>query len=166
MNQNLTHRPIITAGLLLGAGMGGFVDGIVLHQILQWHNLLSARLPPDTLVNAKINMFWDGVFHAGVWMLTAVGLLNLWRAGNRADVAWSGRTFGGALLAGWGVFNLVEGLIDHQILGLHHVHEYTAQKGVFDGAFLAFGALLLLVGWSLIRSGGRDLIARGGHNSA
>jgi uncharacterized membrane protein len=27
--------------LLLGIGLGGFFDGIVLHQILQWHHMLS-----------------------------------------------------------------------------------------------------------------------------
>ena len=26
-------------GILLGIGPGGFVDGIVLHQILQWHHM-------------------------------------------------------------------------------------------------------------------------------
>jgi uncharacterized membrane protein len=28
-------------GLLLGIGLGGFVDGIVAHQILQWHHMLT-----------------------------------------------------------------------------------------------------------------------------
>jgi hypothetical protein len=45
---------------------GGFVDGIVFHQVLQWHNMRSARLPPDNLLDTKIKMFWDGLFHAGV----------------------------------------------------------------------------------------------------
>lgn len=26
------------AGILFGLGLGGFFDGIVLHQILQWHH--------------------------------------------------------------------------------------------------------------------------------
>jgi len=30
-----------SAGILLGIGLGGFVDGIVLHQILQWHHMLT-----------------------------------------------------------------------------------------------------------------------------
>ena len=29
-------------GLLLGVGLGGFVDGIVFHQVLQWHHVLTA----------------------------------------------------------------------------------------------------------------------------
>lgn len=61
----------------MGAGLGGFADGIALHQILQWHNMLSGWRPPNTLVDAKVNMTWDGIFHAGVWMLTCVGLAML-----------------------------------------------------------------------------------------
>ena len=149
----LTRTPLIAAGLLLGAGLGGFVDGIVLHQILQWHNMLSNQLPPDTLVAAKINMYWDGVFHAAVWVLTIVGLGLLWAATGRSDVPHSGRTLLGALLLGWGLFNVVEGIIDHQLLGLHHVYEFTANKLPADLAFLGFGGLLLLGGWGLLRAG-------------
>lgn len=151
------HRsPLIAAGLLLGAGMGGFVDGIVLHQILQWHNMLSGKLPPDTLVNAKVNMYWDGVFHAAVWVMTALGLRLLWAVGARADVPWSGRTFAGAWVLGWGLFNLIEGLIDHQLLGLHHVREYAADKLPWDLAFLALGLLQIIGGWALVRTGRAD----------
>lgn len=160
--------PLIAAGLLIGAGMGGFVDGIVFHQILQWHNMLSARILPNTLVDAKVNMTWDGLFHAGVWLMTALGLLMLWRAGARADVPWSGRTFGGALLAGWGLFNLVEGVIDHHLLRLHHVFEYAADPRPYDYAFLAAGAALLLAGWALMRAGRNDRgrVDSAGHDAA
>lgn len=149
----LTRTPLIAAGLLLGAGLGGFVDGIVLHQILQWHNMLSSKLPPDTLVRAKVNMYWDGVFHAAVWAVTVVGLGLLWKATGRADVPRSGRTLWGALLLGWSLFNLVEGLIDHHLLGLHHVHEYAANKLPWDLGFLGFSVGLLGLGWVLLRSG-------------
>jgi uncharacterized membrane protein len=150
------YGPLVAAGVLMGAGLGGLVDGIALHQIAQWHNMLSARVPVTDLVSAKENMLWDGVFHAGVWALTAAGLAVLWRAGARADVPWSGRTFVGALLAGWGLFNLVEGVIDHQVLGLHHVNEYSADQLAWDLAFLIFGAALVAVGWVLVRAGVRD----------
>lgn len=143
--------PLLAAGLVLGAGLGGFVDGIALHQIAQWHQMLSARLPPDTLVAAKTNMFWDGVFHAGVWLLTVGGLAMLWRATGRADVPRSGRALVGAMLAGWGLFNLVEGTINHQILGLHHVHEYAANRAAWDLGFLALGVALLVGGAWLAR---------------
>ena len=156
-NVSATRRtPLVAAGILLGAGLGGFVDGIVLHQILQWHNMLSGQLPPDTLVRAKVNMYWDGLFHAAVWVLTAVGLALLWAATGRADVPHSGRTLVGGLLLGWGLFNVIEGIIDHEILGLHHVYEYTPNHLPADLGFLAFGLLLLLAGWALVRAGHRD----------
>lgn len=158
-----THRgPRISAGVLMGAGLGGFVDGIVFHQILQWHNMLSARIPPDDLVNAKVNMFWDGLFHAAVWVMTVIGLAILWRAGGRRDVPWSGLTFFGSLVVGWGLFNLIEGVIDHLLLGIHHVNEYVADKLPYDLAFVASGVVFLLSGWALIRAGRKDGLARGG----
>jgi uncharacterized membrane protein len=148
-----THRgPIISSGILLGTGLGGFVDGIVLHQILQWHNMLSALRPPDDLVAMKYNMLWDGLFHAFTWLITVAGLARLWRAGMRADVPWSTATFVGALFLGWGLFNLVEGVIDHQILGIHHVRPGAGQLG-WDLAFLASAVLMIVGGYVGIQRG-------------
>jgi uncharacterized membrane protein len=144
--------PITGAGLLLGVGLGGFVDGILLHQILQWHNMLSSRIPPITLVAMKYNMIWDGLFHAVTWTMTAIGIALLFRAGRRADAAWSGRVLFGAILGGWGLFNLVEGAIDHEILGIHHVHPGAGQLA-WDVGFLASGVVLMALGALLARSG-------------
>jgi uncharacterized membrane protein len=144
----VTRRPLVAAGLLIGAGLGGFVDGILFHQILQLHGMLSARLPMHILANAKINMFWDGLFHVLTWLSTAFGIALLWRAARRQEVPWSGRTFVGALLGGWGVFNFVEGLIDHHLLGIHHVVESLGLSG-YDYAFLASGVVLMAVGYML-----------------
>ena len=36
-------RMMTLPGLLLGIGLGGFVDGILLHQILQWHHMLTSE---------------------------------------------------------------------------------------------------------------------------
>lgn len=153
--------PLLGAGALLGVGFGGFVDGILLHQILQAHNMLSARYPPTTLVNSDINMFLDGLFHAFCWMTALLGVALLWRAVLREDVPRSSRTFAGAMVFGWGLFNLVEGVIDHHILQVHHVVERLGAS-VWDYAFLCVGgvALIVLGGW-LIRSGrGDDTINR------
>src|SRR3954447_9273234 len=65
---------IVSAGILLGTGLGGFVDGILLHQILQWHNMLSSVRPPVDLVNMKYNMVWDGIFHAFTWSMVVLGV--------------------------------------------------------------------------------------------
>ena len=48
-------RNVSKAGILLGIGLGGFVDGIALHQIAQWHNMGSAILPPTTMDAMKIS---------------------------------------------------------------------------------------------------------------
>ena len=161
MADERRRSPLIAAGVLMGAGLGGFVDGITFHQILQWHNMLSAKIPPNDLVSAKINMYWDGLFHAAVWTLTVMGLFLLWRAGQRRDVPWSGRTFLGALSLGWGLFNVVEGTLDHQLLGIHHVFEYTSNKLPWDISYLVFGAVMLFVGSILIRIGNGDVEPRG-----
>lgn len=102
-----THSPVITAGIFLGLGLGGFVDGILLHQIFQWHHMLSSVRPTTTVPEMEINMVWDGLFDALDWLLTVIGLVLLWRAGKRHDVPWSSSTFFGSILAGWGIFNLV-----------------------------------------------------------
>lgn len=155
-----THRgPIISAGIMLGTGMGGFVDGIVLHQILQWHNMLSSVRPPVDLISMKYNMVWDGLFHAFTWLMTAAGLARLWCAGMRADVPWSTRTLVGAMVLGWGLFNAIEGIIDHQLLGIHHVHPGEGQLA-WDLAFIASGLLMIAGGWLSIRAGRTDTAAR------
>ncbi len=140
--------PLLSAGVVLGAGLGGFVDGIALHQILQWHNMLSSWIPPTDLVAMKVNMLWDGLFHAATWLATACGVALLWRALRRPDVAASGRTLVGGLAIGWGLFNAVEGLVDHQILGLHHVHPGEHQLA-WDLGFIASGLALVAVGAAL-----------------
>lgn len=153
MIMHQQHRgAIIAPGVLLGIGLGGFADGIVLHQILQWHNMLSSTVPPVDLVSMKTNMLWDGLFHAFTWLMTVLGLALLWRARGGLDRAGNTHVFGGSLLLGWGLFNLVEGVIDHQILGLHHVHPGRDQLA-WDLGFLAFGAFLTFTGWRLITAG-------------
>jgi uncharacterized membrane protein len=140
---------------VLGLGLGGFIDGIVLHQILQWHHMLTGDNggePMDTVAGLETNTLVDGLFHMATWILVAVAtvlLLNAWRRGELAP-PW--RTHVGLLLAGWGVFNLVEGLIDHQLLGIHHVRDDLGAPLGWDLGFLAFGALLVVGGWVLART--------------
>lgn len=69
---------ILTAGSVIGFGLGGFVDEIVLHQIMQWHNMGSAILPPTTMDAMMQNMRWDGVFDAATWLVTFGGVWMLW----------------------------------------------------------------------------------------
>jgi uncharacterized membrane protein len=141
-------------GLLLGVGLGGFVDGIVLHQILQWHHMLTSEgsHPETTVAGLETNTLWDGLFHAATWVAVAVGLWMLWRRTGERRAAMGGRLLVGWMLAGWGLFNLVEGIVDHHILSIHHVREGSSEL-VWDLGFLALGGLLVLVGFALARPG-------------
>ncbi len=137
-----------TAGILLGIGFGGFVDGIVLHQILQWHHMLTSEgsYPATTVAGLETNTLADGLFHAAAWVLALAGVWKL----NRAPERGTWRQLIGLMLVGWGLFNLVEGLIDHQLLGIHHVRAGEHELA-YDLAFLALGALLVAGGLSLAR---------------
>jgi uncharacterized membrane protein len=150
MASEASYGPLVAAGTALGIGLGGFVDGILFHQLLQVHNMLSAVRPPNTLVNAEINMFWDGLFHALTWTVTAAGVALLWRAVKRPRAPLSTRVFVGSLILGWGLFNFVEGIIDHHILGIHHVVERPDHLP-YDLAFLLSGVVFIAIGALLIR---------------
>jgi uncharacterized membrane protein len=147
-------RPLTRAGICVGVGLGGFVDGIVFHQILQIHSMLTGRLPADSLVNVEINMFWDGLFHVFTWVMTVIGLVLLFRARLVPEMLWSGKVFVGSCFFGWGLFNVVEGLMNHHVLHLHHVVEQRGES-IFDVAFLLFGVLFMLVGGCSIRTARR-----------
>ena len=91
------RRRFVIAGILLGLGLGGFVDGIVLHQILQWHHMLTdygdPSFPVTTVPSLEDNTLWDGLFHVSTWLFVAVGLFVLLGAlppgTGRRGAAWS-----------------------------------------------------------------------------
>jgi len=101
----------------------------------------SALVPPTTLEALQQNMRWDGFFHAAVWVVTLVGvywLLNAARGGAPLPVP---RRLLGLPVLGWGLFNLVEGIIDHHLLDLHHVRDLPAHVPLYDWLFLGIGGL-------------------------
>lgn len=147
----LRYRSLIMAGIVLGLGQGGFFDGIVFHQLLQWHHMFSSLRSDMTVAGLELNTLGDGLFHLLDWILTLTGIFLLWRAGKQQDVSWSGQVFGGALLIGAGLFNLTEGIIDHHLLGIHHLRPGPNQL-LWDLGFLAVGALLAGIGLRLIQT--------------
>ncbi len=153
--QASSRRRLNVAGVVLGLGLGGFFDGIVIHQLLQWHHMLtSAGYPPNSVDNLQINTFWDGLFHSLTWVLTVAGVFLLWRAYRAGERPGSLASFVGLLLIGWGAFNLVEGLLNHYLLGIHHVRDDIPDglgRQLWDLGFLLWGAAMALVGWWLVR---------------
>ena len=146
-------KPLSTSpGIVLGLGLGGFADGIALHQIAQWHNMGSAKVPPITMEAMKQNMAWDGWFHVVTLVITIVGVYLLLGHARRGRQLPDRRSFTGQILLGWGAFNLVEGMIDHHLLEIHHVRDLPAHVPLYDWLFLGIGGLgLLLIGWWLSR---------------
>lgn len=155
--ETLASVPLTSATVVLGMGVGGFIDGIALHQILQWHEMLSNKLPPDTLMNKSVNMFWDGIFRAFTLITTTVGIWLFWKLLHKPDINKSGYLLSGGMLMGWGLFNLVEGIIDHHILSIHNVREVSPNQTLWNYGFLVFGILLLIAGWLLADKGRKSL---------
>jgi uncharacterized membrane protein len=139
---------------LHGVALGGFIDGIVFHQILQWHHILTGKdqYPMTTVPGLEDNTLADGLFHSFTWLVLVVAMLLTVRAWQRRELAPPWRMHFGMLLVGWGVFNVVEGLVDHQILGIHHVRDDLGGPLGWDLGFLAFGAALVVTGLALARS--------------
>lgn len=147
----------LSAGVCFGLGLGGFFDGIVLHQLLQWHHMLSSWYPINSMANLELNTRWDGIFHSVTYLFVFAGLVILWRRAHEKHLDWSSKLIIGTLLLGWGVFNVVEGIIDHEILGIHHVNELAPkdERIFWDMGFLAWGLAMILLGWWLVRLGRR-----------
>ena len=122
--------------------------------------LTSAKYPAGSVPNLEIKTLWEGLLHVSTSMFVALGLTILWRAAQRTHVHWSRKLLVGTLLMGFGLFDLVEGFMDHQLLDIHHVNETIpqAQWIYWNIGFLAWGALMLLGGWRLMRAGRQKIL--------
>ena len=152
-SEAAADRRSLRPAVVLGVGLGAFVDGILLHQVLGWHHTLSNVQPPADLASLHFNVVWDGLFHVFAWLATAAGVVLLWRAGVSRRVP-DGRRFAGGVLTGFAAFNLVEGVINHHLLKLHNVRE-VADPTPWNVGFLVASVVLLAAGLALLRRGGR-----------
>jgi len=146
--------PLPRAGFLLGFALGGFFDGILLHQVLQWHHLLSGIAAP-AFRDIRVQILADGLFHALMYAVAAAGLWQLWRgrwgiAGPGADrglLAWA--------LIGFGAWHVADSVLSHWVLGLHRIRMDSENPLFWDLLwFAAFGLAFLAAGWRLRRGGG------------
>ncbi len=145
------RQPLVQAGILLGLGLGGFFDGIVFHQILQWHHMVSSHADPSIAGDMTLNVMADGFFHAATYLFTIIGLWLLVRVWRRQQVPFPGQTLLGSIILGWGIFNVGEGVINHHLLGIHHVWpDGPGSIIVWDIAFLIWGLIFIALGYSII----------------
>ena len=139
------------SGYLLGFSIGGFFDGILLHQILQWHHLLSA-LEGGRFGDLRFQILADGLFHLLMYVLALAGLWLLWRSRTVFSRSPSGRTLLGAALIGFGAWHILDGILSHWVLGIHRIRMDSVFPLFWDLLwFVLFGVVFVLAGFYLQR---------------
>lgn len=139
---------LTAAGLALGFGLGGFFDGILLHQVLQWHHLLSNV--EQARQDIRVLILADGLFHVLMYLVTGVGLWLLWRSRHEFANGHADRRLLSAALVGFGVWHVVDGVLSHWILGIHRIRMDVENPLFWDVAWLVvFGVLPIVAGWRL-----------------
>lgn len=150
--------PTRTGGLLMGIGFGGFIDGIVLHEILQWHHMISHKETTSTLAGLETNTMADGFFHVVAWVFVFMGMVAILQSWRQGRLAPNLPFHSGLLLMGFALFNVVEGIVDHQILQLHHVRDDLGGPLSWDLGFLAISVVIFIAGWLLYKRGADRLM--------
>lgn len=147
-------RRLLVPGLMLGFALGGFFDGIVLHQILQWHHLLSL-VEGAAFRDLRVQILADGVFHAFMYILAVLGLWWLWRARAAWAAPAAGRWLWGGALMGFGAWHVVDAVVVHWTLVLHRIRLDVSNPLAWDVGWMAvFGLAPLALGYAVIRRGG------------
>jgi uncharacterized membrane protein len=153
------RRSLLLTGILLGIGLVCSLDQIVLHELLQWHNLY-------VHTTTYWRLFIDGLFHAASAGLLVLAALRLWQ-GRRQARTGSWRVLAAGVLLGMGGFNLYDGTVQHKLLGLHPVREGVTDQLPYDLAFNGIAILLLAAGiWTWRKAAGETGESAGGSASA
>ncbi|WP_338758998.1 DUF2243 domain-containing protein [Massilia sp. METH4] len=139
--------------VVLGVALGGFFDGILLHQVLQWHHFLSLVPGMDDL---RLQVMWDGYFHVAMYAVAVAGLWGLWRARRRGIAAPGATPLLVAMLLGFGIWNWIDVGLAHWILRIHRIRVDSPDPLFWDVLWLVvFGVLpLLLAAWLRKRPSG------------
>jgi uncharacterized membrane protein len=142
-----TERPtraLLSIGVIIGVGVIGSLDEIMLHQLLQWHNFY-------VHASERWRIASDGIFHLVSSALLFGGALLLAAQRPRLDSPAQSRALLAGILLGMGGFNLYDGTIQHKILQLHPVREGVPNILPYDLAFNGLALVLLLAGWLVWR---------------
>ncbi|MDQ4082519.1 MAG: DUF2243 domain-containing protein [Actinomycetota bacterium] len=150
----MTWRRERVAYVVIGLGFGALVDGFVLHQLLQWHHLVSAKTTVETVSGLEENTLADGIFHTASLAVLALGVGLL--VGRRCEAL----PLVGLALVGWGAFNVVDQLVFHLAFGAHHIREGVENYQAYDWGFFGLGLLLVALGVAVLRVAGRRASAK------
>jgi uncharacterized membrane protein len=155
-------RSLGWAGYLLGFGLGGFFDGILLHQILQWHHLLSLVTRPP-FQDIRVQILADGLFHLLMYVIAFAGLWELWKGRHHFSEGGDRLLLANAAI-GFGAWHILDGILSHWLLGIHRIRLDSDNVLFWDLLwFVVFGVAFVVLGWWLRRGNGGAL---GGRNGA
>src|SRR4051794_5822367 len=78
---------------VLGFAFSAFFDGILLHQVLQWHHLLSL-VKGEAFRDMRLQILADGLFHLASYFVAGTGMLLMWSSrrtalSDRVILAWT-----------------------------------------------------------------------------
>jgi uncharacterized membrane protein len=147
-------RGATAPGFWLGFAFSGLFDGILLHQVLQWHHLLSL-VEGEAFRDLRVQVMADGAFHSLMYLIGALGLLLAWRRRQALAQPGAGRRVAGAFVLGFGVWNVVDAVVFHWVLQIHHIRLDPGERLAWDvGWLVALGLLPLALGWRVWRGGG------------
>jgi len=140
------------AGYALGFGLGGFFDGILLHQVLQWHHLLSGI--EEARQDIRVLILADGAFHVLMYVVTGIGLWLLWRGRQEFSAPGADRRLFANALIGFGFWHVLDSVLSHWILGIHRIRMDVDDPLFWDLLWFGlFGIVPLLLGWFVRRGG-------------
>ncbi|MEW8970969.1 DUF2243 domain-containing protein [Mesobacillus jeotgali] len=139
MNPKMKKKYLAIGSFTLGFGFMGSMDGVIFHQLLQWHSVVMETSRPGQI-------FSDGVFHFGVTVALVIGGVLLWLAGRPSEISRGVSRLVGGFLSGAGIFNLVEGVVNHHLLQIHRVKPGDPNALMYDLGFLTIGLVLVIIG--------------------
>lgn len=135
--QAPSDRRLMLSGFLFGCGIAAsMIDLFIFHLALQWHHFYD-------LSTTRVALTTDGFFHAIGWFITIWGLFLLADIRRRAHVAWW--RWAGAVTAGVGFFQLLDGVVSHKLLRIHQIR-YGVDLLPYDLTWIGSAILILLVG--------------------
>ena len=137
-------RRVLITGVILGVGLVGSLDEIVLHQLLQWHNFYVHTAEYWRIVI-------DGLFHAFTSAMLFAGAMRLWSQRRSLSTLSDARPLIAGILFGMGGFNLYDGIVQHKLMQLHPVREGVDNLLPYDLVYNGIALLLLIAGWLVWR---------------
>ena len=150
---NRLSGSLVWAAYSLGFSVGGFFDGILLHQVLQWHHLLSG-IQDSPFDDLRVQIFADGLFHTLMYLIGAVGLFLLVKARRELSLPSAGRVLMAGGLIGFGAWHVLDSVLSHWITGIHRIKMDSDTPLLWDLIwFVAFGLIPLLIGWNMRPNG-------------